>query len=101
MTSSAPRARVLALGIDAASPDLVERWALDGTLPHVGSLLRRGLAGRTRSVDGFFVGSTWPSFFTGVTPARHGIHSLAMLRPGTYEVAHLPTGEQVKRERFW
>ena len=83
MTSSTSRARVLALGVDGASPDLLERWALDGTLPHVGSLVRRGLAGRTRSLDGFFVGSTWPSFFTGVTPARHGLHYQVQLEPGT------------------
>jgi predicted AlkP superfamily phosphohydrolase/phosphomutase len=32
--------------------------------------------------------------------ARHGIHSLAQLKPGTYEVSRY-TADQVKREPFW
>jgi predicted AlkP superfamily phosphohydrolase/phosphomutase len=92
---------VLALGVDGASPDLLERWALDGTLPHVGSLIRRGVAGRTRSLDGFFVGSTWPSFFTGVTPARHGLHYQVQLEPGSYRYHRPAEGAYVRHDSFW
>jgi predicted AlkP superfamily phosphohydrolase/phosphomutase len=82
--TSAP-ARVLVLGIDAASPELLTRWAADGTMPHLSALMARGMVGETRSVEGLYVGSTWPSVFTGVNPARHGVHYLFQLRPGSYE----------------
>ena len=94
-------ARILVLGIDAGSRALIETWAASGVLPTLRALMARGLVGRTDSVEGFFVGSTWPSFYTGASPAEHGIHSLVQLRPGTYQLDRCYTGEFVKREPFW
>jgi predicted AlkP superfamily phosphohydrolase/phosphomutase len=94
-------ARVLVLGIDAGSRQAIETWAADGTLPNIRALLARGVVGHTHSVEGFFVGSTWPSFYTGASPAEHGIHSLVQLRPGTYQLDRCYTGDSVKREPFW
>lgn len=93
--------RLLALAIDAANADLVERWAADGTLPVLHGLFAEGLSGRSRSVEGFFVGSTWPSLYTAVSPARHGYHSLARLRPGTYELQCGEDAARVDAEPFW
>ncbi len=93
--------RVLLIGVDAGSAPLVRRWAAEGVLPTFQRLLRDGLVGDTESVEGFFVGSTWPSFYTGVTPARHGVTSLVQLRPGSYELFRCYTGEFIKREPFW
>ena len=93
--------RLLVLAIDAANPDLVERWAADGTLPHLRGLMAEGLSGRCRSVDGFFVGSTWPSLYTAVSPARHGHHSLVQLRPGTYELYRPQDEALVHAPPFW
>jgi predicted AlkP superfamily phosphohydrolase/phosphomutase len=94
-------ARVLVLGIDAGNRALIEAWAAEGVLPTMRSLMTRGVVGHTDSVEGFFVGSTWPSFYTGASPAEHGIHSLVQLRPGTYDLERCDTGEFVKREPFW
>ncbi len=65
------------------------------------SLLARGLVGDTISVEGLYEGSTWPSFYTGVTPARHGFHRLTQINPGTYEFHRSSPGEFIKREPFW
>jgi predicted AlkP superfamily phosphohydrolase/phosphomutase len=94
-------ARVLVLGIDAGSRALIESWTAEGVLPNVRALMARGVVGYTDSVEGFFVGSTWPSFYTGASPAEHGIHSLVQLRCGTYQLDRCYTGEFVKREPFW
>jgi hypothetical protein len=94
-------ARLLVLAIDAANPDLVERWAAAGTLHHLQRLLAEGLSGRCRSVEGFFVGSTWPSLYTAVSPARHGHHSLVQLRPGTYELFRPEDEALVHAPPFW
>lgn len=99
--TATPPARVLLLGVDAASAPLVRAWADAGVLPTFQRLLAEGLVGETRSVEGFFVGSTWPSLYTGVTPARHGITSLVQLRAGSYDLFRCYTGEFVKREPFW
>jgi predicted AlkP superfamily phosphohydrolase/phosphomutase len=93
--------RVLFLGIDAGDKDLIKSWARDGTLPTFRTLLANGLVGDTESLEGFYVGATWPSFMTGVSPAKHGIHSLVQLNPGTYDLYRVKTGETMKRRPFW
>ena len=75
----------LVLGIDAASPDLLRRWADEGKLPAIRGLMDRGISGRVRGVEGFFIGSTWPSFYTGLNPAGHGFYRIVQLRSGTYD----------------
>lgn len=97
----APATNTLVIGIDAANPTLLRRWAEEGALPNFRSLMARGLVGTTLSVEGFFVGSTWPSFYTGVTPARHGFHYLSQLKPGTYDFYRPADEGIVAREPFW
>ena len=99
--SAAPPARLVVLGIDAASPDLLERWIADGSLPHLRALATRGVTARTGGVDGFVIGSTWPSLYTGTTPARHGVHYLVQLIPGTYALHRVAHAAFVRREPFW
>lgn len=95
------RTKILFLAIDAGDKVLIRNWSKDGTLPILGTLLARGLVGETRSVEGFYEGSTWPSFYTGVNPARHGFHRLTQIRPGTYEFHRCIPGELITREPFW
>ncbi len=77
--------KVLVLGIDAASPELLVSWAAAGKLPAIAALLERGLSGPIRGLDGLFIGSTWPSWYTGLNPARHGFYRIVQLKPGTYD----------------
>ncbi|MGH7268745.1 MAG: alkaline phosphatase family protein [Candidatus Rokuibacteriota bacterium] len=92
---------VLFLGCCAAERSLILEWADAGVLPAIKALMARGLTGYTENLPGFFVGTTWPSFATGVTPARHGIHSWKQLKPGTYDVYRCHAGTDIKREPFW
>ncbi|MGQ0702619.1 MAG: alkaline phosphatase family protein [Gemmatimonadales bacterium] len=94
-------AKVVVLGMDAASPVLLRRWAADGTLPTIRALMDRGLIATTRSLEGFFVGATWPSFYTGVSPARHGFNYLLQFKPGTYQLYEPARGDFVKARPFW
>ncbi len=93
--------KVLFLEVDAGDERLLRRWAADGTLPTFRSLLERGLSGSTLAPDGFFIGGLWPSLYTGVTPARHGIYSYIQLKSGTYDFYRCYTGEEILREPFW
>lgn len=93
--------KVLFLGFCAGERELILKWAEAGEMPTIRSLLAKGLSGKSMSLPGFFVGSTWESFSTGVTPAKHGIHCWEQLRPGTYEIFRCYTGENFKREPFW
>lgn len=87
--------------MDAGDKFLIQKWAMDGTLPNIQSLLIKGLIGETMSVEGLYEGSTWPSFYTGVNPARHGFHRLNQIKPKTYEFYSCHPGEFIKQESFW
>jgi predicted AlkP superfamily phosphohydrolase/phosphomutase len=80
--------KVLVLGIDAASSALVDRWTSDGSLPFLADLLGRGVHGSIHGVDGFYIGSTWPSLYTGRGPASHGFYRMEQLTPGTVDFHH-------------
>lgn len=77
--------KLLVLGLDAASPALLQSWAADGTLPNIARLMATGLVGETLNNEAF-EGSTWPSLATGLNPAGHGFYWQDQLLSGTYRV---------------
>lgn len=91
--------RILALGIDAAPTDLLDRHA--GELPTLAALRARGTFHRTIGIADYFVGSTWPSFSTGLDPGSHGHHALVQLVPGTTRYRRMADGELYRGTPFW
>ncbi len=92
--------KVLFIGLDAASRDLVLNWSEQGLLPNLRSLLQQGSWGLTVNAPGVYTGSLWPSFWTGTGPGRHGCYYNEQLQPGTYKVVDF-LGDSVKGEPFW
>jgi len=73
----------------------------DGSLPNLVALVARGASSRLKGVEGFFIGSTWPSMYTGTNPAEHGVHYLLELVRGTYALRESVHGDFVQRPAFW
>jgi predicted AlkP superfamily phosphohydrolase/phosphomutase len=63
-------------------------------------LFERSTCGRTRNPPGLFVGSVWPSFFTAVSPARHGRYCYEQIVNGTYRMQRFRSVD-LKRPPFW
>lgn len=80
---------------------MLQSWARQGILPNIDRLINRGLLAESRSLDGFYVGSTWPSLYTGVSPAGHGLHYLRQLVTGTYEFRRKSDTGWIERPPFW
>jgi predicted AlkP superfamily phosphohydrolase/phosphomutase len=93
--------RVLALAIDGGDPALIRELAAQGALPNIGRLIGSGMSGTSRGLQHFFVGSTWPTLYTGTSPAEHAHHSLVQLRPRTYDSYELGREAIVQRTPFW
>lgn len=98
---TSPPAKLVVIGIDAASPVLLERWMKEGALPNLAALVSRGVSSEMKGVEGFFIGSTWASMYTGTNPAEHGVHYLLELVRGTYELRESVDGLFVQRPPFW
>lgn len=93
--------RLLVLALDAASPQLLRRWAADGSLPHIARLFERGRQASTRSVEGVYVGATWPSFYMGLGPGRHGLYWLDRVLLGTYRMQRAGAEEMRRYPALW
>lgn len=96
--STAPR--VMFVGLDAASKDLVLPWIDAGLLPNLRALRDAATFGPTVNAPGLYTGSVWPTVWTGVGPGRHGCYYCEQLVPGSYEIGEF-LGHDVKREPFW
>lgn len=96
-----PAARLVLIGLDSLNPDLARAWAAEGRMPTLQAAMARGLTATTESVPGFYTGATWPSFMTGVGPARHGIHAWKQLVPGTYDQVLTDLRRDMRRRPFW
>jgi predicted AlkP superfamily phosphohydrolase/phosphomutase len=65
--------KILVIGLDAATMDLVEPWAAAGHLPSIARLMSEGASSRLLSTPNMHSASAWTSILSGVNPGRHGL----------------------------
>ncbi len=67
------RPRVIVIGVDGGTFDLILPWVSEGKLPNFDKLIRNGAWGRLESTNPPITPCAWTSFKTGVNPGKHGI----------------------------
>ena len=65
--------RILVIGLDAATMDLIEPWTAAGHLPALAGLMNEGASARLLSTPNMHSASAWTSILTGLNPGRHGL----------------------------
>src|SRR5262252_625825 len=65
--------KILVIGLDAATFDLIEPWSARGALPALSQLMQQGTRARMRSTPNMHSASAWTSILTGLNPGRHGL----------------------------
>jgi predicted AlkP superfamily phosphohydrolase/phosphomutase len=81
--------RLLIVGLDAATFDLICPWVAEGKLPNIAALMKNGGWGRLASILPPITPPAWTSFMTGKNPGKHGIFHFLGGRPGTYKLSYL------------
>jgi predicted AlkP superfamily phosphohydrolase/phosphomutase len=66
--------KVLIIGLDGATPELVERWVEENRLPHLQQIMQKGIYGKLRSVYPPISPAAWTTFATGYNPGKHGTY---------------------------
>jgi predicted AlkP superfamily phosphohydrolase/phosphomutase len=74
--------RVLVIGLDGATWNLIEPWLEDGTLPQIAALRAGGASGPLESVRPTLSPPAWTSAVTGANPGKHGIFDFQRRLPG-------------------
>ncbi len=77
---------VIAIGLDAAEPTLVEAWIEQGLLKNLASLKQEGAYSRLTNFSSYRAETPWTTFLTGCSPNTTGYWGPVKLRDGQYKV---------------
>lgn len=93
--------RMIAIGLEAVEPTLLEKWCEEGHLPTLASLRDRGAYRRIWGPSEISSSSTWPSINCGVTPGKHGMAFIhRQFASGTYDTVR-KRADDIGRDPFW
>jgi predicted AlkP superfamily phosphohydrolase/phosphomutase len=92
--------RILVIGIDGATFDVIRPWSEAGYLPNLARLMREGAHGPLESTIPPVTSPAWPTFATGKNPGKHGVFDFIRPIGGTFELVnassvHAPTLWQI------
>jgi len=79
------RRKVLVIGLDGATFDLIKPWVADGYLPTLSRLMREGAHGPLRSTIPPMTAPAWTSFATGTNPGKHRLFDWIARKSDSYE----------------
>ena len=71
--------KVVIIGLDGATLDLLRPWASQGDLPNLATYFEEGCYGILRSTIPPVSPQAWASFQTGMNPGKHGIYGFKFL----------------------
>lgn len=80
------RQKVLVIGLDGATFDLIDPWTREGKLPTLAGCLGSGVRALLRSTPLSNSAQAWSSFITGKNPGKHGIFDFFEPLPDSYGV---------------
>ena len=81
---SSERLRIIVIGLDGATYDLILPWVKEGYLPTFERLMKEGAWGELQSTMPPLTGPAWSSFITGKNPGKHGIYDFMNRHPEGY-----------------
>ena len=81
---SSENLRVIVIGLDGATFDLILPWVEGGLLPAFKRVMEEGSWGGLQSTMPPLTGPAWSSFITGKNPGKHGIFDFMRRNPEGY-----------------
>lgn len=79
------RRKVLLIGVDGATLDLIRPWAAAGLLPTFQRLMNEGASGELQSVIPPVTPAAWGTLATGMNQGKHGLFDFYARRDHSYE----------------
>lgn len=97
-TEQATKTKLLIIGLDGATFDLLRPWAEQGHLPNIARLMDSGVTGNLESTMPPVTSPAWPSFMTGKNPGRHGVFDFIRPNAGSFEMVN---ATQIDGKLMW
>ena len=92
--------RVLVIGLDGATLDLIRPWVEAGLLPNFRRLMAQGSWGELETIMPAVTPAAWSSFLTGMNPGKHGLYDFVTRKPDSYDL-ELVDASQRDGETIW
>lgn len=90
--------KLLILGIDGATFDLVRPWAESGHLPNLQALMSGGVRGDLASTLPPVTSPAWPTFMTGCNPGKHGVFDFIQPSGSNFSLVN---ASKIKEPTLW
>lgn len=100
---SASHPRLLVIGLDGATWEMMSPMMAAGELPTLRRLMKEGVSGMLRSTIPPVTAPAWSGFMTGLNPGKHGIFQWRTYDPTTYTCLdeRLMTSQRLAGRTFW
>lgn len=82
MTNGKDGRRVLVIGLDGGSFNVLDPLMQQGIMPNLQSIAQEGVRGTLKSTIPPVTGPAWVSFLTGKNPGKHGVFDFVKRAPG-------------------
>ncbi len=92
--------KVLLIGFDGATWDLIAPWADEGKLPAFRKLMQEGAWGDLESTIPPLSPAAWTSILTGVNPGKHSVFCFVKPKEGSYFVRPISSRDK-KAKSIW
>jgi predicted AlkP superfamily phosphohydrolase/phosphomutase len=94
------QAKILIIGLDGATLDLIEPWVAAGHLPNLAALMQAGQYARLNSVTPVVSAAAWATFMTGLNPGKHGVYDFVYREPSGYALRPV-TRRHISGQSLW
>lgn len=102
MIQISSQSKVMIIGLDGATFDLIKPWAAEGELPTFKKLIDEGVHGPLTSTIPFATIPAWPAFATGCNPGKHGFYDFFIERENSYELTvEMQPSRVIKQPTLW
>lgn len=98
--------KLMLFGLDSVMPEIVRKYANEGLLPNLQTLMQRGAFGELLAPFPTITPTNWATISTGAWPGTHGVTHFSLHFPGTPLASHGAMSgsgwtEVPKAERLW
>ncbi|HZY45788.1 MAG TPA: alkaline phosphatase family protein [Anaerolineae bacterium] len=90
--------KLIIIGLDGATFDLIKPWAAEGKLPTLARLMQDGVHGNLESTLPPVTSPAWPTFMTGKNPGKHGVFDFIRPRAGSFDMVN---ASQIHGQLLW
>jgi predicted AlkP superfamily phosphohydrolase/phosphomutase len=90
--------KLLIIGIDGATFDLITPWAESGLLPNLSALLKEGSSSDLISTLPPVTSPAWPTFMTGCNPGKHGVFDFIYRVENDFELVN---ASAIRQPTIW